>query len=120
MLLMHASSWMMAHLKAMVGDMPDVGSSGLVELRPGPRAVVNAVTRALDGPANTHCNEAFSSVSLMLSSLLLLIASNTCNIKHGCCSWCTRVLWRVEGLRTSDLQPEQMALLCYLWTTHDL
>ncbi len=72
MLLMHASSWMMAHLKAMVGDMPDVGSSGLVELRPGPRAVVNAVTRALDGPANTHCNEAFSSVSLMLSSLLLL------------------------------------------------
>ncbi len=69
-----------------MGDMPAVGSSGLIELRPGPRAAVNAVIRAaLDGPAKTHCNEAFSSVSLMLSSLLVL---STSRFKHlQCQAW---------------------------------
>ncbi len=74
---------MMADLRAIVGDMPTVGSSGLVELRSGPRAAVNAVIRAArDGPAKTHCNEAFSSESLMLSSLLLLLTSS---FKHLQC-----------------------------------
>ena len=83
MLLMHATVSKMADLRAIVGDMPDVGSSGLVEVRPGPRAVVNAVTRAaLDGPAKTDCNKAFSSVSLMLSSLLVLLTSR---FKHLQC-----------------------------------
>ncbi len=86
MLLMHASSWMMKDLRAIVGNMPDVGSSGLVELSPGPRAACTAAIRAaLDGPANTHCNEAFSSVSLMISSLLVL---STSRFRHlQCQAW---------------------------------
>ena len=84
--LMHATVGMTADLRAIIGDMPDAGSSGLVELRAGPRAVVNAVIRAaLDGPANTHCNKAFSLVSLMLSSLLLL--STSCFKHLRCQAW---------------------------------
>ncbi len=107
MLLMHASSWMMADLRASTGGMPDVGSSGLVVLRPGPRAAVNAVIRpALDSPAKPHCNKAFSSVSLMLSSLLAL--STSCFKHLQCQAWqlflVHKGLWRVERLRTLSKQ----------------